>query len=53
MDVIALTYYAIVCGVLGLIGPKLGAPITRLGVGAVVGIVAASSLPVVKSFLGG
>lgn len=52
MDAIALVFYACVCGALGLAGPRLGAPLVRLGVGAVVGIVAASILPILKTMIG-
>ncbi|MGH1416506.1 MAG: hypothetical protein ACRBB0_23650 [Pelagimonas sp.] len=52
MDPISLGFYATVCGVLGLAGPKLGTAPIRLGVGAAVGIVAVSVLPHLKVLLG-
>ena len=48
MDPITLIFYAIVCGALGLAGPSLGRPVVRLGIGALVGIVAASLLPLLR-----
>ena len=53
MDLVALGFYALVCGVLSLAGPVLGTPILRFGIGAVVGIVAASVLPSVRVIVGG
>ncbi len=52
MDPIALVFYAIVCGILGVAAPNLGAPLVRLGIGAVVGIVASIVLPVIKGTMG-
>lgn len=52
MDIITVSYYAIVCGVLGMAGPKLGGRVTRLIIGAIVGIVAATLLPAVRLIAG-
>ncbi|MBO9465720.1 hypothetical protein TRP8649_04147 [Pelagimonas phthalicica] len=52
MDPVSLGFYASVCGLLGLAGPKLGGAPIRLGVGALVGIVAVTILPHIKTFLG-
>jgi len=52
MDITALVFYAVVCGVLSWAAPNLGAPMARLGVGAVVGVAAASVLPFLKAILG-
>lgn len=52
MDVTALIFYALVCGVLSLASPGLGRPITRIAIGAVVGIAAAALLPLVKAIFG-
>ncbi|BBU58069.1 MULTISPECIES: hypothetical protein [Mameliella] len=52
MDPVSLGFYASVCGLLGLAGPKLGAAPIRLGVGALVGVLAVSVLPHVKTLLG-
>ncbi|MCK0149963.1 hypothetical protein MWU54_08020 [Marivita sp. S6314] len=53
MDVTALAFYALVCGVLGWAAPRLGVPLVRFGIGALVGIIAASILPVVRAVMGG
>lgn len=52
MDVITVSYYALVCGVLGLAGPKLGAPVIRLIIGGFVGVLAATVLPAVRLIVG-
>lgn len=52
MDPVSLVFYAFVCGVLGLAGPSLGTAPIRLGIGAVVGVVAVSVLPFVHQILG-
>ena len=48
MDYVSLGFYAVVCGVLGLIAPGLGNMLARLGIGALVGVVAAALLPAVQ-----
>ena len=48
MDPIAMIFYAVICGVLGLAGPSLGRPVVRISIGAAVGIVAATVLPMVR-----
>lgn len=52
MDPVALIFYALVCGALSWAGPKLGAPVIRFGIGAIVGILAVTVLPLVRSLLG-
>lgn len=52
MDPVSLGFYASVCGLLGLAGPKLGAAPIRLAIGALVGVVAVSLLPHIKVMLG-
>ncbi|KUF12768.1 hypothetical protein [Pseudoponticoccus marisrubri] len=52
MDPISLGYYALVCGLLGLAGPRLGRAPIRLGIGALVGVVAVAILPQIKQLLG-
>ncbi|WP_425040590.1 hypothetical protein [Primorskyibacter sp. S187A] len=52
MDPIALVFYALVCGLLSLAGPRLGKPAVRLGIGACVGVVAAFALPILRGSLG-
>ncbi len=52
MDPITITFYALVCGCLSAAAPKLpGLPI-RLGVGAGVGVLAATLLPLIKDAVG-
>lgn len=52
MDPITLTFYAVVCGLLGLAGPHLGRPTIRLGIGAVIGLIAAGALPTIRATFG-
>jgi len=52
MDMTALIFYAIVCGVLSLAGPRLGKPLIRFGIGCAVGIAAAALLPVIRASAG-
>lgn len=52
MDVMTLVFYAGICGALGWAGPMLGAPLVRIGIGAAVGIAAATILPVIKGAIG-
>jgi hypothetical protein len=53
MEPISLTFYAAVCGILGVVAPKLGGFLPRLLIGAFVGIIAAILLPSVRGFLTG
>lgn len=52
MDLMAMIFYAVVCGLLGLAGPRLGTPLLRLGIGVGVGIAAAAILPVIREMTG-
>jgi hypothetical protein len=52
MDYISLGFYAAVCGLLSLVAPGLGNMLARLGIGALVGIVAAALLPAFKGMTG-
>jgi len=52
MDPVTLVFYAAVCAALGWAGPRLGTPPIRLGVGALVGIVASTLLPWIRVTLG-
>jgi len=52
MDPVSVGFYAAVCGVLGLAGPRLGAAPLRLAIGAGVGVVAVAVLPFFQDFLG-
>ncbi|MEL6510740.1 MAG: hypothetical protein AAFQ47_08020 [Pseudomonadota bacterium] len=53
MDPITLIFYAVVCGLLSVLAPKLGAMPSRLAVGAVVGVVAATALPYIATLVSG
>ena len=52
MDVTALIFYAAVCGVLSMFAPNMGGRMSRLAIGAVVGVFAAALLPVLRGFFG-
>lgn len=52
MDPVTLGFYALVCGVLSVLSPGLGPMGTRLIIGAVVGVLAATMLPMVRGSLG-
>lgn len=52
MDLIALGFYACVCGLLSVFAPSLGGFAVRLGIGAAVGAVSAIILPVLKNMGG-
>ncbi|WP_227258013.1 hypothetical protein [Kangsaoukella pontilimi] len=52
MDPISLTFYAVICGILSLFAPSLGGRVPRLAIGAVVGIIAATVLPVIRAAVG-
>jgi ABC-type transport system involved in cytochrome c biogenesis permease component len=52
MDVTALIFYAIVCGLLSLASPTMDKPLTRLAIGALVGIAAAALLPALRGLFG-
>jgi hypothetical protein len=53
MDITALGFYAVVCGVLSFASPQLGRPLSRFAIGAVIGIVAATVLPILRGTFGG
>ncbi|MFA8387085.1 MAG: hypothetical protein ACEPO2_15795 [Pelagibaca sp.] len=52
MDITAMAFYALVCGGLGLVSPRFPKPWARFAVAALVGVVAAAILPVVRTALG-
>lgn len=52
MDLIALGFYACVCGILSVFAPQLGTIYVRLGVGAIVGAVSAFALPFLRGVIG-
>ena len=51
MDPVALVFYAAICAVLSLFAPQLGGRVTRLAVGAGVGVLAAAILPLLRTTL--
>ncbi|WP_424966381.1 hypothetical protein [Dinoroseobacter sp. S375] len=51
MDPVALAFYAAICALLSLFAPQLGGRMTRLAVGAGVGVVAAALLPILRTTL--
>lgn len=53
MDFVSIGFYACICGLLGVFAPHLRTPAIRLGVGAVVGVIAALVLPVLKGTMMG
>lgn len=53
MDITALGFYAVVCGVLSFASPRLGRPLSRFAIGAVVGIIAATVLPMLQGMVSG
>ncbi|MFN3147032.1 MAG: hypothetical protein ACE368_18205 [Paracoccaceae bacterium] len=53
MDPVSLGFYAIVCGLLGAVAPNFPRLPVRLGIGALVGVTAASVLPWIKGMMGG
>lgn len=52
MDPITLAFYALVCAILSAAAPNLGNRAARLAIGAVVGVVAASVLPLLRGAVG-
>lgn len=53
MDPITLGYYALVCAIVGAASPRFGRLPSRLIAGAVIGIGAATLLPLLRAFLNG
>jgi len=52
MDILALLFYGIVCGILSWVSPKVGDAPVRVAIGVAVGIGAAGLLPSVRAMLG-
>jgi hypothetical protein len=52
MDATNLVFYAAVCGALAAFAPQDSARLVRAAIGAVVGLIAASALPYLKSLMG-
>lgn len=53
MDILNLGYYALVCALLSVAAPYMGRRWVRLLVGAVVGVTAATLLPLLKTLIAG
>ncbi len=51
-DGTAIAWYAVICGILSALAPSFGGRMVRVSVGAIVGIVAATVLPLLKSMIG-
>ncbi len=51
MDFVSLTFYGVVCGALSLFAPSLKTTLSRFGIGALVGIISALTLPFVRGVL--
>ncbi len=51
MDMLALMFYGTICGALSMVSPQFTNPLVRISVGVVVGFIAASFLPIVRSWL--
>ncbi|PWW04314.1 hypothetical protein DFR52_1011009 [Hoeflea marina] len=52
IDATAIVWYAAICGSLSALAPSFGGRALRLAIGAGVGIVAATLLPLLKSLIG-
>ncbi len=52
MDSVNIVFYAIICGTLAAYAPTAGGRAARFVLGIVVGAIAASLLPLVKSLAG-
>lgn len=49
----AIAWYAAICGCLSAFAPNLGGTMLRLGIGAAVGIFAATLLPFIRGMMVG
>lgn len=52
IDPTAIAWYAAICGALSAFAPSFGGRGLRIVIGAVVGVVAATLLPALRSMLG-
>ena len=52
IDVTAIAWYAAICGALAALAPTLGGVSRRIIVGAIVGILAATVLPFLRTMMG-
>jgi hypothetical protein len=51
MDLTGLIFYAVICGALGVAAPNFPNSVSRLVFGAIVGVLAAFSLPYLKQMI--
>jgi len=51
-DGTAIAWYAVICGILSALAPSFGGRLVRVSVGALVGIVAATVLPLLRGLTG-
>jgi len=52
IDATAIAWYAVICGMLSAFAPSFGGRAVRIVIGGVVGIVAATVLPMVRNLMG-
>jgi hypothetical protein len=52
MDATAIAWYAVICGVLSALAPSFGGRLVRVLIGGVVGIIAATVLPMFRGLTG-
>lgn len=52
MDPVTMTYYATICALLGLGAGRLRSALVRIGLGVLVGLLAAAFLPVFRAWTG-
>ncbi|MEM6636913.1 MAG: hypothetical protein AAF667_13600 [Pseudomonadota bacterium] len=52
MDTTTLLFYAAICGLLSVFAPRLGGWTNRFGIGVVIGLLSATSLPALRSMVG-
>ncbi|MEP3436770.1 MAG: hypothetical protein ABJN75_08310 [Hoeflea sp.] len=52
IDGTAVAWYAVICGVLSALAPSFGGRAVRIAIGGIVGILAATLLPIVKGLAG-
>ena len=52
MDPVTMTYYAVICGSLGALSPRVTPGALRIVLGIVVGLAAAALLPVLRRATG-
>ena len=51
-DATAIAWYAAICGTLSALAPNFGGRVARIAIGGVVGILAATLLPLARGIFG-